>query len=66
MKILDPRFKYVPAVATDVSLTWKRFGFSPQANVARRAKVWSGLLAPALARSVRPALLLLCSSRSGE
>src|SRR5262245_18601935 len=38
MKHFDPRFTYVPALATDVAATWRRFGFNPQENERRRAK----------------------------
>jgi len=27
--LLDPEFKYVPAAATDVTQTWKKFGWKP-------------------------------------
>ena len=37
-RLLDPRFKYVPAAATDVAATWRRFGFDPHPNDARRAR----------------------------
>ena len=43
MNLLDPRFKYVPAVETDIASTWRRFGFDPLANEKRRARV-KGLL----------------------
>lgn len=39
MRILDPRFNYVPAAATDVAATWRRFGFNPRANEERRARL---------------------------
>jgi hypothetical protein len=39
MNSLDARFKYVPAAATNVMETWKRFGFKPthEKSVARRS-----------------------------
>jgi len=36
--ILDPQFHYVPAIETDVAATWRRFGFDPRRNAARRAR----------------------------
>lgn len=39
MRLLDPRFNYVPAAATDVAATWRRFGFDPRANAERRARL---------------------------
>jgi hypothetical protein len=39
MGLLDPRFRYVPAMATDVTLTWRRHGFDPRLNAERRARV---------------------------
>ena len=36
MSLLDPSFRYVPAVATDVTATWRRFGFDAQQNEERR------------------------------
>jgi hypothetical protein len=41
MRLLDPRFNYVPAAATDVAATWKRFGFDPRANAERRTRLRS-------------------------
>jgi hypothetical protein len=31
--ILDPKFKYIPAAATDVQRTWRKFGWRPQDEV---------------------------------
>jgi hypothetical protein len=39
MSLLDPRFNYVPSVATDIRATWLRFGFNPRANEERRRRV---------------------------
>jgi hypothetical protein len=36
--ILDPQFRYVPAIETDVAATWRRFGFDPRWNAERRAR----------------------------
>lgn len=30
--LMDPRFKYVPAVNTDITQTWRRFGWVPLAE----------------------------------
>lgn len=43
-RLLDPRFRYVPAAATDVTQTWKRFGFNAHVNEIRRAEQFSKLL----------------------
>jgi len=37
--ILDQSFPYVPAAATNVAMTWQRYGFSAQANAERRARL---------------------------
>ncbi len=36
-KILDPRFKYVSAAATNVQETWRKFGWKPINELARSA-----------------------------
>jgi hypothetical protein len=38
MRLLDPRFKYIPAARTDVAATWRRFGFRPTTDAERRAR----------------------------
>jgi hypothetical protein len=40
--ILDPRFRYVPSLETDVAATWRRFGFKPKHNQERRARLRDG------------------------
>jgi len=35
-RLLDLRFNYVPAAATDIAATWRRYGFDPRANQQRR------------------------------
>jgi hypothetical protein len=37
--ILDRSFPYVPAAATDVAATWRKYGFNAQANAERRARL---------------------------
>ncbi len=37
--LLDPRFRYVPAAATDIKATWQRFGFDPRKNAERRSRL---------------------------
>ncbi len=31
--ILNPNFKYTPAVQTDIRKTWERFGFHPKTDM---------------------------------
>jgi len=57
MGILDRRFTYVPAVATDVTATWRRFGFDARRNDERRARFKRAVAAET------PAVLRLVSSK---
>jgi hypothetical protein len=66
MRLLDPRFRYIPAARTDVSVTWRRFGFRPTTESERRARQRTGAndaggvehadisIAPPLASKSRP------------
>lgn len=38
MNISDPRFKWVRPENTNVSATWKRFGFKPTTEAERKAR----------------------------
>ncbi len=38
MSLLDPRFKYIPAINTDVLETFRRFGFKPTSDEERRER----------------------------
>ncbi|HVG05660.1 MAG TPA: hypothetical protein VM937_12050 [Burkholderiaceae bacterium] len=38
-RLLDLRFKYIPAAATDISATWRRYGFDPRVNNQRREQL---------------------------
>jgi hypothetical protein len=38
MRLLDQRFRYIPAAHTDVAATWRRFGFRPTTESERRAR----------------------------
>jgi len=42
MRLLDQRFRYIPAANTDVSATWRRFGFRPTTESERRARQRAG------------------------
>ena len=46
-RLLDFRFNYIPAAATDIAATWKRFGFDPHANRQRREALKSSITGPA-------------------
>jgi hypothetical protein len=47
--LLDLRFNYIPAAATDIAATWKRFGFDPHANKQRREQLRNSISGPAAA-----------------
>jgi hypothetical protein len=38
MPLLDRNFPYVPSAHTDISATWRRFGFRPTTDSERRAR----------------------------
>ena len=46
-RLLDLRFNYIPAAATDIAATWKRFGFDPHANRQRRELLKNSITGPA-------------------
>jgi hypothetical protein len=39
MRLLDPRFKYIPAARTDVAATWRKFGFKPTTDTERKSRM---------------------------
>ena len=48
-RLLDLRFNYIPAAATDIAATWRRFGFDPHANKQRREQLRNSITGPAAA-----------------
>jgi len=57
MRLLDPRFRYLRAVATDVGATWRRFGFDSRGNEKRRERLKQRIAEEASeGRSATPAL----------
>jgi hypothetical protein len=48
-RLLDLRFNYIPAAATDIAATWKRFGFDPRENKQRREMLKNSITGPAAA-----------------
>ena len=63
MRLLDRRFRYVPAVATDVTATWRRFGFDPRQNEERRARRNRALAADIEANGKTASILALVSGK---
>jgi len=66
MTLLDPSFKYVPALATDVAATWRRFGFDPRDNERRRARQHFPAVPalPSLVQPLQDLLLRVAATRS--
>jgi hypothetical protein len=58
MRLLDPRFRYVPAAATDIAATWRRHGFDARKNTERRDRMKERLAAakeaPAETAAIHP------------
>ncbi|MBA3254365.1 MAG: hypothetical protein M3496_13555 [Pseudomonadota bacterium] len=48
-RLLDLRFTYIPAAATDIAATWRRFGFDPCVNKQRRELLRNSITGPATA-----------------
>ena len=48
-RLLDLRFNYIPAAATDIAATWRRFGFDPHANKQRREQLKNSITGQAAA-----------------
>lgn len=48
-RLLDLRFNYIPAAATDIAATWRRFGFDPRTNRQRREQLRNSITGPAAA-----------------
>ena len=44
MRIYDARFKYTPSTSTNITSTWKRFGFKPTTESERLARQRRALL----------------------
>ncbi len=38
MSLLDAEFKYTPAAQTDITHTWRRFGYTPTTEAERHAR----------------------------
>ncbi|MGB8437649.1 MAG: hypothetical protein WCE38_25680 [Burkholderiales bacterium] len=62
LSLLDPSFRYVPAVATSVTETWRRFGWRPTTDAERRSRYPSMTLVVDQVEAIRP--IGLATSRS--
>jgi hypothetical protein len=58
-RLLDPRFHYTPSAQTDISATWRRFGFDPSANEQRRQSMLSRMTEGRRSASISTALNVL-------
>jgi hypothetical protein len=38
MRLLDAKFKYTPSTSTNITSTWRRFGFKPTTEAERSAR----------------------------
>ena len=38
MRLLDAKFKYTPSTSTNITSTWRRFGFKPTTEAERTAR----------------------------
>jgi hypothetical protein len=61
--ILDPSFRYVPAAATSVADTWRRYGWRPTTAEERRTRRRPALTL--VVESVAPAVPLVRTAQAG-
>ena len=46
VRLLNPEFKYVPAAATDITQTWRKFGWTPIERKEKHYESDSGVQLP--------------------
>jgi hypothetical protein len=46
VRLLNPEFKYVPAAATDITQTWRKFGWQPIERKEKHYESDSGVQLP--------------------